>query len=480
MSVEGEPKRPRTQGVDSAAANENTPVTREAAGVQQLFNTTVAAQTPFLADKWVSVFAALSSAKDARHDVKGGVKGTIRPIGWAKPPPPADSADGLPPDVCRDVIYRCLPIDEAVCSSRPISRAHGSQLVNEAFVQRRIDTHLSRHSLTGLIDVNRTAADTANAAAPTPAHPTTSSSDAPAPAAGGGGPHVSHFCYLSQCCYVLEHGGALWCEWPDFIRLADIYKLTPSTGLPLIMSPQWMAAHLPTKADFHTMPLALRQYSTFGHLLNYKGTSLALTKVDEVDDGDEGKKDAERGDGEGDGGVTRQRYTIGSGQHKWQFETVRKSALPPRHPYRRTYDPHNPPIRHARLLLPSFTTFMKWIVLWYWYQQEGVGEKKVFEGEVGDGDERYRSLLTDPIDGHTTIDYTEVGDAGRRRFIILNGTEEGDTISVNLWLGGSFIFLYTTEAAIEGHTRLSGRFPIAMSLTRTLLTKHGLAHMIPQ
>ncbi|CEM15803.1 unnamed protein product [Vitrella brassicaformis CCMP3155] len=467
MSIEGEPKRPRTQGGDSAAANENTPVTREAAGVQQLFNTTVAAQTPFLADKWVSVFAALSSAKDALCVVEDGVKGTIRPIGWAKPPPPADSADGLPPDVCRDVIYPCLPIDEAVCSARPISRAHGSQLVNEAFVQRRIDKHLSRHSLTGLIDVERTA-DTSNAAAPTPAPHTSSSSssDPPAPAAaGGGGRHVSHFCYLSQCCYALEHGGAVWCEWPDFIRLADIYKLTPSTGLPLII--------------------------TFGHLLNYQGTSLALTKVDEADD-NEGKKDAERGDGEDgeegegerDGGVTRQRYRIGVGERQWEFETVPKSGLPPQHPYRRTYDPHNPPIRHDGHLFPSFTAFIRRMVLVQWYKQDGVDEKEVLDEPVGGGDERYQLLLTEPINGHTTIDFIYegqgVGNDERERLIILKGKKEGETMAAYLYLNSGNIDLYTTEAAIEGHTRLSDRFPIAMSLTRSLLTKHRLAHIIPQ
>ncbi|CEM12968.1 unnamed protein product [Vitrella brassicaformis CCMP3155] len=413
MSVEGEPKRPRTQGGDSAAPNENTPVSREAAGVQQLFNITVAAQTPLLTKKWRSVFAALSSAKDALRDVEDGVKGTIRPIGWAKPPPPADSADGLPPDVCRDVIYRCLPIDEAVCSARPTSRAHGSQLVNEAF-----------------------------------------------------------------CCYALEYGGAVWCEWPDFIRLADIYKLTPSTGLPLIMSPQWMAAHLPTKADFHTMPLALRQYSTFGHLLNYKGTSLAITKVDEAEDDDE---EGEEEDREGDGGVTRQRYRIGSGEHEWRFETVPLSAIPPHHPCRRTYDPHNPPIRYDGFLVPSFTAFMKHMVLLEWCEsdQKGVVEKKVFRRIVGRDNERFRSLLTDPIDGHTTIDFiTETG-GERGRFIILKGMKEGDIVAASLMVASGHI-TYTNEAEIGGRTRLSDRFPIAMSLAYSFLGKHGVARIIPQ
>ncbi|CEM15829.1 unnamed protein product [Vitrella brassicaformis CCMP3155] len=249
-----------------------------------------------------------------------------------------------------------------------------------------------------------------------------------------------------------------------------------------------MAAHLPTKADFHTMPLALRQCSTFGHLLNYKGTSLALTKVDEADDGDEGKKEAERGDGEDgedgegerDGGVTRQRYRIGSGEdgeEEWEFETVPKSGLPPQHPYRHTYDPHNPPIRRQDYLFPSFTALMKWMVLFEWFGQEGVGEKEVFEATVDEGDERYRSLLTGPIDGHKTVDYIR---NERRRLIMFKGMKECDAISAYLWVCAGSINLFTTEAELEGHTRLSDQFPTAMSLTRTLLTRHCLANIIPQ
>ncbi|CEM15819.1 unnamed protein product [Vitrella brassicaformis CCMP3155] len=242
------------------------------------------------------------------------------------------------------------------------------------------------------------------------------------------------------------------------------------------MSAQWMAAHLATKADFHTMPLALRQYSTFGHLLNYKGTSLALTKVDEADDGGEGKKESERVDGEegeGDGGVTRQRYTIGSGQREWRFETVPKSGLPARHPYRRTYDPHNPPIGCRDVLFPSFTAFIRRMALLEWYNQGGVGEKEVFEAREGDGFERYRSLLTGPIDDHKTVDCIWEPNDERERFIILKGMKEGDAVVAYLWVDSDRITLYTTEAELEGHTRLSDRFPIAMSLARTLLKEHG-------
>ncbi|CEM02464.1 unnamed protein product [Vitrella brassicaformis CCMP3155] len=175
------------------------------------------------------------------------------------------------------------------------------------------------------------------------------------------------------CYYALKQGGALWCEWPDFIRLADIYKLTPSTGLPLIMSAQWMAAHLPTKADFHTMPLALRQYSTFGHLLNYKGTSLALEKMD-----------------------------------------------------------------RTRLS---------------------------------------RSLLTDPIDGHTTIDFIGFD---RERHIILKGMKEDDTFAADLHVGVGRIDIYTTEAEIEW-LFLSGQSTGGVAaLACPLLIKHGLADLIPE
>ncbi|CEM25382.1 unnamed protein product [Vitrella brassicaformis CCMP3155] len=356
------------------------------------------------------------------------------------------TANPLSEDLYRDVVTRFLPVDVAVSSARAANKTSGIDLVDETFMLTRIDTDLSRRSLRGLIDVERP------------------------------------FQYYTKCAHALEYGGALWCEWPDFIRLADIYKLTPSTGLPLIMSPQWMAAHLPTKADFHTMPLALRQYSTFGHLLNYKGTSLALTKVDEADDGGEGKEgDGEggsQGEGEGDGGVTRQRYRIGVGEEEWRFETVPLSGLPPRHPYRRTYDPHNPPIRRHGFLFPSFTAFMKRMVLTQWFNQEGVGEKLVFRVGVGRGDERYQRVLTDPIDGHATIDFIEEGE--RQRFIMLKGMKEDDTVAAYLWVCRGYIILFATEAEIEGHTPWEDQLSISAPLLRSLLTKYRLAHIIPR
>ncbi|CEL98609.1 unnamed protein product [Vitrella brassicaformis CCMP3155] len=350
--------------------------------IEGSFVANVEAQVPSVAPHWSTLKSSISAASDALTAITQGMAAPHSPQAPPSHPHPSlpaahaptqttnnTAADGLPPDVCRDVVYPMLSVDEAVCSARRISWAHGRQLVNEAFIQSRVDKHLTDNNLTGLIDMQR---------------PTLQ--------------------YYTKCAYALEYGGAVWCEWPDFIRLADIYKLTPSTGLlPLIMSPQWMAQHFRSKRDFHSMPAALRQYSTFGHLLNYRGTSLALTKVDEAGDSNEGKKEAKK---EGEGGVTRQRYRIGDGGVTLhEFETVPLSALPPDSPVRDTYDPHNPPIRLGLPLSPSFTAFMKRMVLDMWRDQERVGQKQVFRVGGGGGHEGYRSLLTCPIDGHTTINF---------------------------------------------------------------------------
>ncbi|CEM12958.1 unnamed protein product [Vitrella brassicaformis CCMP3155] len=449
--------------------------------IEGSFVANVAAKVPSASSHWSTLKSSISAASGALTAITQGMAAmspSPTPPSHPHPSPSAahpaathaehttadtdnGTANPLSEDLYRDVVTRFLPVDVAVSSARAVSKSCGTELVDETFVKARIDTDLTRRSLRGLIDVDRP------------------------------------FQYYTKCAYALEQGGAVWCEWPDFIRLADIYKLTD--GLPLIMSPEWMAAHLPTKAHFHSMPLALRQYSTFGHLLKYWGTSLAIEKVDGAEEGNEGKKEDWQEDGEegsegegggsgqtdepmkGDGGVTRQWYRIGDDEGRWEFETVPKSALPPRHPYGRTYDSRNPPIRYGDWLYPSFTAFMRRMVLCDWCEQQGVDETGAFRVRVGCGDERYQRLLTGPIGGYTTIDYVyEEGEGGdeRERFIILKGTKEGD-IAAYLVLCDGRIFLYTTEAEIESQ-RLSGRFPITTPLVRTLLTKHGLAHLIPE
>ncbi|CEL92170.1 unnamed protein product [Vitrella brassicaformis CCMP3155] len=539
MSDEGgaPPKRPRTQGGEEMTASDSKSsiaegmaqledriaslhqhiqqATREAADVQELFNTTAAAQTPFLAQKWPGVLSALSSAAEGLRGIGEGVKGTCRPMGWAKPPPPRHLGDDLSADVWRGDIYPMLSVCEAVCSARPTSKAHGSQLVDEAFMLKRIDQDLKKHSLTGLVDVERPTPPTATATATATAADTDPPGGPPTdpqPASDA----VRRFRYLSASAYALERGGAVWQQMTDFIHLAHKYKLIKT--LPLRLS----ANSLPTAAAFDELPLALAVYKTFGRLLSYKGDSLALERVEEemeeqedgeeMEDSDEeeqegegddamgdgGEQDDEQGDdidqqqqegagGDGSGGqpgdgsaggVTRQRYRIGAEY----FTTVPLSDLPPNHPYRSGYKDSDPVIRSGGCLFPSFTAFLKGTVLMEWCDQEGVAQKLVAGASVGRDDSRYRSLLTAPtIGGGETIDFINEhppqGYDGRERLIIVKGTTTTDTIVAYLWLSYGDISLLTTEAATEGNSDIE-RYPIAVNAARRVLVKYGLERTV--
>ena len=97
-------------------------------------------------------------------------------------------------------------------SSRPGDRLRASHLPGEValvtagVLVERIDGSLARHSLTGLIDIDRTA---------------------PLP-----------FTYVLRAAYVLEQGSNEWPGMGRFIRLAAIYRLTPPNGLPLVLPAQ--------------------------------------------------------------------------------------------------------------------------------------------------------------------------------------------------------------------------------------------------
>jgi len=246
-------------------------------------------------------------------------------------------------------------------------------------------------------------------------------------------------------------------------------------------------------------------------MLSHRGTTLELRRV-EGDDGDsdqESDEDESNGDrdsdsddemnedgagggdasagegtagsgqgrqqGGGGGGVTRQRYRIGD----VEFTTVPLIDLPPAHPYRATYNAVDPPVRWRGWLFRSFTAFIKRMALWFWHDQVGgVEQKRVTSARVGPDDTRYLSLLTEPIEGHKTIDHMDQqGQGSRRRYIILKGTEATDTIVAHLWLVDGSIYLYTTEAPIEGNTRIE-RFPVAVAAARPLLTKYGLERAV--
>ncbi|CEL98592.1 unnamed protein product [Vitrella brassicaformis CCMP3155] len=417
-----------------------TQISREASEVQELFNTTIAAQTPLVSQDWPGVFAALSSAAEGLRVIREGVKGTCRPVGWAAPKKSANiaSADGLlPPDVVwRRDIYPMLSVCEAVCSARPTSKTYGTQ------------------------------------------------------------------------------GGGVWQEMADFIRVAAIYKLT-GDGLPLVLSPQWMADHLATKAAFDELPLALAIYNTFGHLLSYQGTTLELRRVD--DDTDDSDQDSdsdgddedmegagsdqdedmnEQGDEEGsdeEGAEDRSVWSEPEGQHGAGEEVEGEAAGGDRgQPGGGGGDVTRQRYRIGDMDFTTTTRPLAGFTFsadpsrhsssgWSWRSgvvRKGVEKKRVLYADVGLDDTRYLSLLTEPIEGHKTIDHMDQqGQGSRRRYIILKGTEATDTIVAHLWLVDGSIYLYTTEAPIEGNTAIE-RFPVAVAAARPLLTKYGLERAV--
>ncbi|CEM22743.1 unnamed protein product [Vitrella brassicaformis CCMP3155] len=420
---------------------------------------------PSITDDQASVIAhEWSSVKSSVSTLSAAVATITHHISAAPPPPPCQpdtavdvTANRLPSDVFCDGVVGYLPVDVAISPARATNTHYGTQLINEAFMLKRVDCSLDSNHLSGLIDVYR---------------PT--------------------FQYFSKCAYVLEQGGHVWREMAEFIRVAAIYKLIKALPLPLMLSPQWMADHLATKAAFDELPLALAIYNTFGHLLHHQGTTLELRRV-EGDDGDQDSdsdgddedmegassdEDEDRGQqGDGGGGVTRQRYRIGD----VEFTTLPLTDLPPAYPYRSAYSAVDPPIRRRDFFFPSFTAFIERMVLMYWCRQEGVEQKRVTGARVGLDDTRYLSLLTEPIEGYKTVDYMGEppgqGDDGRERLIIFKGTAATDTIEAWMRIGSGNIHLYTTEAPIKGNTDIE-RFPAAVAAARPLLATHELEQAV--
>ncbi|CEM22740.1 unnamed protein product, partial [Vitrella brassicaformis CCMP3155] len=423
-------------------------VATEVSAADPLIMPSIAAdQASVIAHEWSSVKSSVSTLSAA-------VATIVHHISAAPPPPPGQpdtavdvTANRLPSDVFCDGVVGYLPVDVAISPARATNTHYGTQLINEAFMLKRVDCSLDSNHLSGLIDVYRPS-----------------------------------FQYFSKCAYVLEQG----------------VDGRPSGQQERIPSDAGRISHL----------------QHIRHMLSHRGTTLELRRV-EGDDGDsdqESDEDESNGDrdsdsddemnedgagggdasagegtagsgqgrqqGGGGGGVTRQRYRIGD----VEFTTVPLIDLPPAHPYRATYNAVDPPVRWRGWLFRSFTAFIKRMALWFWHDQVGgVEQKRVTSARVGPDDTRYLSLLTEPIEGHKTIDFMlwQPGQRhdGRERFIILKGTAATDTIVAYLWLDSGNIHLYTTEAPIEGNTRIE-RFPVAVAAARPLLATHGLERTV--
>jgi len=253
--------------------------------------------------------------------------------------------------------------------------------------------------------------------------------------------------------HVLERCSGHWKLIKPFIRLAFIYQLTPLNATrPLLLS----ADSLPITSAFDELPLTMATYKTFGHVLKYRGTSLALRRAD---------------NGE---------YRIGNKV----FRVVPLDELPADHPYRSTYTDSDPVIRYEAWLFPSFTAFLMWMLLKWWSDHEGVGEKEVLRAFTDHHDPRSQRLVTAgeiPEQLGITADYRRDGrdlntaDPIDCRHVIVSGFRPTDTIAVYLWVGLGKIGLWTTESAAAGASAsLDERFPVSMPRWLSVLKRFDL------
>ncbi|CEL98596.1 unnamed protein product [Vitrella brassicaformis CCMP3155] len=352
---------------------------------------------------FVNHLSALGSATSVRHLHSPAVWSLIEASR-----PSLLMSGSVPAELWRSVVLPCLPVCELV-AARATGRSHAAVITAELLLQR-IDALLSRHGLTGLIDVDRTT--------PSPNQP------------GGlidmilgclqrlracarrlAGRRLTRFGYLVRCLFVLEQGGSEWRLMDMAVRLAAIYRLTPN-GLPLVLS----VAQLHSKSAFDSLPLAIAIYRLIGHQLTHRGQSLALRRA---------------ANGE---------YRIGD----WSFLVVPLGELPADHPYRSTYKKSDPVVRDYVWLLRSFTSFLTWMVLIWWSDQEGVGEKEVLWGSIGCDDPCYLRLLTaGDIPEHMGITADHRCDGGdlnqadprSARRVVVSGFRPSDTVAAFVLLG---------------------------------------------
>ncbi|CEM35776.1 unnamed protein product [Vitrella brassicaformis CCMP3155] len=236
-----------------------------------------------------------------------------------------------------------------------------------------------------------------------------------------------------------------------FIRLAAIYRLTPANGLPLVLSAQWLTAHLPSRTAFHQLPLAIAIYRSFGHLLTHSGQSLALQQADNG------------------------QYRMGN---EAPFRVVPLGELPGGHPYAEGYKRTDPVIRSGGWLYHSFSAFLLYALL-SWSHEEGVGHRRVLAANIGRGDNRYGRLVrTDDIseDQGIAVDYRDVwfnlnaANPIDLRRVIVSGFRPNETVAAHLRVGYGDIDLRTTEpSAADRSQPLADRYPVSVGAARRLL-----------
>ncbi|CEL98611.1 unnamed protein product [Vitrella brassicaformis CCMP3155] len=326
----------------------------------------------------------------------------------------------------RSGVLPCLPVCELV-AARATDRSHAAVITADLLLQR-IDALLSRHGLTGLIDIDRTT---------------------PSLNQLGGligvilgclqrlraytrrltGRRLTRLGYLVRCLYVLEQGGSEWRVMGMAVRLAAICRLTPN-GLPLVLS----VAHLHSRAAFDSVPLTVAIYQLLSHQLTCNGYSLTLQPL------------------------KNRLYAIGTRSfRRVLLRVVPLGDLPVNHRFAEGYQQSDPVVRWGPWVYLSFSAFL--------LDTLGMRHWISLRAPMTVQDSVYRSLLDGDIPEQHRADITR-----RCLRVYVSGLQPEDSAAGRLWVAKALIHLYTTEIpAAAAPAPLSVRFPVSMPMWRHVL-----------
>jgi len=240
-----------------------------------------------------------------------------------------------------------------------------------------------------------------------------------------------------------QQRAAEWRSIGQFIRLAAIYRLTPSTGLPLLLS----VTHLPNMWGLRNLPLAIAIYRLIGRQLTHQSDCLNL------------EQDASGA------------YWIGTGR---VFRAVPLGELPANHPYAEGYQRGDPVIRDGITLHRSFSSYLLCCLVYWWSHQGGVHRTTVKTTADRRSASR-QSLPTGHIPQQMGIVADRQDDGNDARLVVVSGFRPPDTVAAHLEIQADSITLTTTESAVaHAPAPLSTRFPVSVPLWRRVLKQFDL------
>ncbi|CEM03575.1 unnamed protein product [Vitrella brassicaformis CCMP3155] len=475
---------------------------------EQLFKCTTAPHLPCGSSMWAAMTTKVSELSTALNDLTTAVSSL--PCSTGKRTALSSNAPtAVPIDVYRDVFLPFLSVEDAVCLARRTSKNYGTGVVNETFLERRIDNNLQQHELVGTVDVDRQYGTQGD----------------------GGGGSLTRFEYFGKVAYVVEQGEGEWAKMGQLLRLADNHGMIdrnaqdtddvneeelirragvavdhlelprdffdalfgdlspnetsapqPAQTLPVIITPNWISSKLPTKASFlrvqlssrtvRHLPLTLAIHRTVGYYII--GCSLDLNP----DPWGLGWRVPR---------AFRNEVVYEMGHSR--FCIVREDQLPPKHRFRLHYEKSDPVIR-------------RWDRYVDWDEMEYNGEslpddvmhivssyssaairtilptspRYVCDVHVGARDDDYRSLFTSStVDGCVVGEWRDEvgGDGAEQHVVVLCGHRQGESNAAHLHLSDGRVALYTTEEAVQGASGFDSCYPVTAPSVRRVLSRFG-------